>query len=268
MKDITIIVPVHKYDKEIKQMLTNAFNSVKKNVKFYKTVGELSIMVVGPLDVTKHIEEDFGEKYSIKYCVNNGNTDFCSQINFAAEQIDTEHFSILEFDDEYKDKWFKMAHDYFYTNENVSLFLPINILTDTEREQFQFVNEIAWTSTFSNKLGYLDFDCLQDYSSFNLTGGIFNTEDFKAIGGFKPSIKVAFNYEFLLRLAKKELEIFVVPKEGYVHIIGRKDSLTDEYNKTLTRDEIRKWFDLAKTEYAFTQDRKVTIDKIKEEEVK
>ena len=85
---------------------------------------------------------------------------------------------------------------------------------------------------------------------------------------FKPSIKVAFNYEFLLRLTKKELKVYVVPKEGYIHVIGRKDSLTDEYNKTLSREEIKKWFDLAKTEYAFTEDRKTNIDKIKTEVLK
>ena len=189
-------------------------------------------------------------------------------MNFGVEHIETDYFSILEYDDEYNPKWFKMAHDYFYTNESVSLFLPINVITDSEHKQFQYVNEIAWSGSFSNDIGYLDFDCLQDYSSFNLTGGIFNTNDFKAVGGFKPSIKVAFNYELLLRLTKKELKVYVVPKEGYIHVIGRKDSLTDKYNQTLTREEIKKWFDLAKTEYAFNEDRKTNIDKIKTEILK
>ena len=85
---------------------------------------------------------------------------------------------------------------------------------------------------------------------------------------FKPSIKVAFNYELLLRMTKKELKVYVVPKEGYTHVIGREDSLTDEYNKTLTNEEIRKWFDLAKIECVFTEDRKTNIEKIKNEELK
>jgi hypothetical protein len=71
-----------------------------------------------------------------------------------------------------------------------------------------------------------------------------------------------------LRLTKKELKVYVVPKEGYIHVIGRKDSLTDEYNQTLTREEIKRWFDLAKTEYAFNEDRKTNIDKIKTEILK
>ena len=107
-------------------------------------------------------------------------------------------------------------------------------MSNPEHKVFQYINEIAWTNSFSSEIGFLDFDCLQDYPSFNLTGGIFNTKDFNTIGGFDSSIKVAFNYEYLLRLTKKELKVYVVPKEGYVHCVGRKGSLTDEYNNTLT----------------------------------
>lgn len=267
MKDITIIIPVHKIDENDKFVI-NAFESIKKNQETY-TFGKLIPLIVAPNEVLENLGEILGEDYYYHTCRNNsGNVDFCSQINVAVEKVETEYFSILEFDDIYTDNWFKMAHDYFYTNESVSLFLPINVLTDTDHKHFQYVNEIIWSGSFSNDIGFIDFDCLQSYSAFNLTGGIFNTEDFKKIGGFKPSIKVAFNYELLLRMTKKELKVYVVPKEGYIHVIGRKDSLTDEYNKTLTDEEVRKWFDLAKTEYMFTEDRGTNIDKIKNEELK
>ena len=269
MKDITIIIPLHKFDDKIKDLLDGALESIKKNQETY-TFGKLKPLIVAPPAVDKLITEsdilvNFPETMISS---NNGDTDFCSQVNYGADCVNTDYFSILEFDDIYTDKWFKMAHDYYYSNESVSLFLPFNILTDVNHQQYQYVNEIAWTSSFSNEIGYLDYDCLQDYSSFNLTGGIFNTEDFKKIGGFKPSIKIAFNYELLLRLTKKELKVFVVPKEGYIHLIGREDSLTDEYNKNIPREDIRKWFDLAKIECAFTEDRKTSISKIKDEELK
>lgn len=267
MTDITIIIPVHKFNDGIKKLLENAFESIKHNQETY-TYGQLIPTIVGPGDVLEEIGENFGEQVYYHTCRNTGDTDFCSQVNFAAKSVNTEYFSILEFDDVYTDNWFKMAHDYYYTNETVSLFLPINILTDVYHKQFQYVNEISWSGSFSNEIGFLDFDCLQDYSSFNLTGGIFNTDDFKKIGGFKPSIKVAFNYELLLRMTKKELKVYVVPKEGYMHVIGREDSLTDEYNKTLTDKEIKKWFDLAKIEYTFIEDREKNISNIKEEELK
>ena len=268
MKDITIIIPLHKFDDKIKDLLDGALESIKKNQEAY-TFGKLIPLIVAPGEILEKIGEALGETTFYHTCRNtSSDIDFCSQINFAANKVTTDYFSILEFDDIYTDKWFKMAHDYYYSNESVSLFLPFNILTDVNHQQYQYVNEIAWTSSFSNEIGYLDYDCLQDYSSFNLTGGIFNTEDFKKIGGFKPSIKIAFNYELLLRLTKKELKVFVVPKEGYIHLIGREDSLTDEYNKNIPREDIRKWFDLAKIECAFTEDRKTSISKIKDEELK
>lgn len=268
MKDITIIIPVHVYNTNIQTLLTTALKSVENCQKQY-IYGKLPITIVAPKSVIDLIKKDFSNTMeNVLYLVNDGKTDFCSQINFGAKHCKTEFFSILEIDDTYTANWFKMAHDYFFTNESVSVFLPINILTDAEHKHFQYVNEVAWTSAFSNYIGYLDFDCLQDYPSFNLTGGIFNTSDFVKIGGLKPSIKIAFNYEFLLRIAKKELKVFVVPKEGYIHTVGRKNSLTDEYNKTLSNDDIKKWFNLAKSEYAFMEDRGTNIDKIKTEQVK
>jgi len=269
MKDITIIIPVHKFDDNIKLLLTNALKSVKENQENY-TYGKLIPLIVAPGNILEEIGEELGENHFYHNCRNtSGNIDFCSQVNFGVEHVKTEFFSILEFDDAYTDNWFKMAHDYYYTNESVSVFLPINILwTEDVPGQYQYANEIAWTSSFSNEIGFIDFDALQVYPSFNLTGGIFNTEDFKKIGGLKPSIKVSFNYEFLLRLTKKSLKVYVVPKEGYRHVLGRKDSLTDQYNQTLTNEDVKKWFDLAKIEYAFTEDRKVSIDNIKQEEVK
>lgn len=269
MKDITIIIPVHIYNNEVFNLLTTAINSVRTCRKEY-TFGKLPLLIVAPQNVNDELEKNNISSIidNVTTIVNDGDTDFCSQVNKAASCVNTDYFSILEFDDLYNEKWFNMVNDYFFSNESVSLFLPINILTDTEHKHFQFANEIAWTSSFSNEIGYLDFDCLQDYSSFNLTGGVFNTNDFKKIGGFKSSIKAAFNYEFLLRMTKKELKVFVVPKEGYIHMIGRKGSLTDEYNQTLTVNDVKKWFDLAKSEYLYTEDRKINIDKIKTEETK
>ena len=268
MKDITIIIPVHKFDDNVKQMLENALESVSKNQENY-IFGKLIPLIVAPNDVLESIGEVFGETKFYQICRNNENIDFCSQINHAVyNKVETEFFSILEFDDIYTDNWFKMAHDYYYTNESVSVFLPINILTETTHKQFQYLNELAWSRSFSNEIGFLDFDCLQDYPSFNLTGGIFNTEDFKNIGGFKPSIKIAFNYELLLRLTKKEMKVYVVPKECYVHVIGREDSLSEQYSKEIKREDIKKWFELAKIECVFLEDRKTNIEGIKEEELK
>lgn len=271
MNNITVIIPIHDFNEEIAGYLKKAINSVIQNKPFYD--GNLKILLIVAEHILNEIK-NFSTQYitnrQIEYSIisNNMSTDFCSQVNFAAKQVDSEFFSILEFDDEYTSIWFKSVKIYYYTHEDVSVFLPINVQTDAEETFWKFGNEIAWASSFSNELGYIDFDCLENYSAFNITGGVFNTNDFNRIGGLKPSIKIAFNYEFLLRLTNKGLKVFVVPKEGYKHIIMRSNSLTDFYNKAIPSDEVHKWFELAKREYSYTEDRNKDIIRDNIEEIK
>ena len=43
---------------------------------------------------------------------NDGETDFCSQINFGVSKLDTEWFSILEIDDEFSKIWISNFNKY------------------------------------------------------------------------------------------------------------------------------------------------------------
>ena len=65
--------------------------------------------------------------------------------------------------------------------------------------------------------------------------------------------------KFLLRATDKKLKVIVVPKEGYKHLIGRKGSLTSEYEKTISDKDVKKWFELAKCEYPYVKDRNKKI---------
>lgn len=252
MKDIAIIIPVHNLqnDSEI-DLLNNAIDNVKKCQEHYEY--QLKPYIVTPLPLPKKVNE------GCEILINHGKTDFCSQVNFGAQNVKEEYFSILEFDDEYNEKWFSMAHDYFYTHEDVSLFLPINIQIISKEGYRQFANEAPWALEFSQELGFIDFKSLNGFYGFNITGGIFNRDDFNKIGGLKPSIQVAFNYEFLLRLTNKKLKVFVVPKEGYNHVIDRDNSLTDVCANKFTQEEIDKWYELAKQEYLYENDRNIDI---------
>ena len=70
-----------------------------------------------------------------------------------------------------------MFKNYYDTNEDVSVFLPINVLHNAKTNEREFVNDIIWSNGFANQIGYIDFECLQATASFNLTGGIFKTKD-------------------------------------------------------------------------------------------
>lgn len=279
MKDLTIIVPVHDFNETISKFLEKALNSVDNNVETYKE-GDLFVLFVSSLkdeEKIKTLNECIGSKHKFKYEIikNEGKSDFCSQINFGVDKVKTEHFSILEFDDEYTPKWFKMANDYYYGNESVSIFLPVNMFHDDEYNNWQYGNTMALSPTFitqdnndTDEIGIINYQRLEKCSLFNLTGGIFNTNDFIAVGKYKPSIQVAFNYELMLRMTKKGLKIMVVPKEGYLHTMGREGCLTNSYLSTMSESDRDKWFSLAIRECIYDEDRQKDIKNIKTEEVK
>lgn len=260
MKDITVVIPVHIWDEDMEAMLGRALANVSECRSFYD--GNILSMVVAPsaLEGTgiANVKGD-----NIEVVFHQGDSDFCSQVNAAATYITTEYFSIMEVDDTYAPKWFRMFNDYLFGNETVGVFLPLVIQKNVGSDEWMYVNEIPLAHSVSNQIGMIDLDLLKDTSVFNITGGIFNTETFRSVGMYKPSIKVSFNYELLMRIANKGIPIKVVPKEGYLHVFGRKDSLFDIYAKTIPEDEVKEWFELAKREYAFDKDRKKRLPKKK-----
>lgn len=263
MKDITVIIPTvqETYSDYGLKLLDSAVTSARMAADLYKG-GKVKLCIIHPSDI--EIPEA-GRYDDVRYIANSGATDYCSQINEAVRNVDTEYFSILEFDDQYMKKWFRMFDEYFTAHEDVSIFLPINIVKNLETGEMEFVNEIVWAASFSEEIGYVDFGCLENCSLFNLTGGIFKTSDWL---GFKPSIKLAFNYEYLLRATNKKQKVFVVPKEGYHHDIFRNGSLSSEYMETIKDSDVQKWFELAKREYSFDEDRNKTIISDKVDELK
>lgn len=255
MKDITILIPVHKFDETVEQYLLKAFKSVVP-------VGEVSPKTF--IVCTKEIKKDIKKVDKFKDYKNwievDGDTDFCSMINKAVDKCNTEYFSILEFDDMFTSNAFKSIVPYIENSEaKTGIYLTIQELYDVsgnEPEAVGYINEAAWASAFSEEIGYLDIESLEAYYNFNLTGAIIDTEMFKRIGGLKPSIKISFWYEFLLRAIYNENMVYVIPKVCYKHIVNRPDSLTSEYVSSITQEEGAQWIELAQEEYFFKEDRK------------
>ena len=48
----------------------------------------------------------------------------------------------------------------------------------------------------------------------------------------------------------------MIPKVGYNHSLGRKNSLVEQYKAEISKEESQWWFDLAKREYFYKEDRK------------
>jgi hypothetical protein len=262
MKKITIILPIYKMEAEDIGMLNNALYSVED---FHNDV---KITIVCPeILMTKMDSMNFGQKLEVKMVYNTTHkTDFVNQINIGINDCDTEWFSILEIDDEYKKPWFSSMSEYMNRYKDVDVFLPIVKDVNVEGKFLTFMNESLWAYGFSNKQGYLDNDLLLEYQNYQTSGGLYKTQVVKDNGCFKDNIKLTFSYEFLLRLTHHGINIMSVPKVGYQHVNFRENSLfwmykNDEKEK-LTENEAKFWLETAKKEYFFKNKRDVKYTEV------
>ena len=241
MKDLVVIIPMHEFGKENIELLNKAVDSVPQDIKVIlsckKGVDGRKLKGVSErLIVLSEIEGD----------------SFAEQVSTAVDNIEEKWFSILEFDDTYTPIWLDNVKKYIDFMPETSVFMTLEDITDFNNKKYiGFGNAEAWASSFSNQIGYIDNDCLQNYFDFYLTGSIFNTSDWREIGGLKPQIKLTFWYEWMLRLTNKGKNIFVIPKVGYNHNLNRNGSLVNTYRESMSKEEIEWYFDLAKREYFF-----------------
>lgn len=251
MNDIVIIIPIHVIDDDVKRMLPNALRTIPNGVDTRISCA------FGLKDGLKEIIGDFDAE--ILENEEGKNNNFQTLVNRAIDGY--KWFSILEFDDVYTSIWKKNMLEYLDNKPDVSVLMCMQDLADTNSEFIGFGNDAPWASSFSDEIGYLDNECLKSYFDFYMTGSLFNVDDWKSIGGLKESMELTFWYEFLLRATNLGKKVFVVPKVGYVHLVGRKNSLTDMYKNSMSDDEGQWWFDTARHEYFYKEDRKKHYEK-------
>lgn len=253
-KKITVILPIHKINEEYLYMLQNAVTSVEE---FHQDV---KLTIVCPPDVAELLT-DISNKLEYNIIVNEGKTDFCSQLNLGITNCETKWFSILEIDDEYKKIWLPSIYEHMKEYPDVEVFLPIVKDVNVEGKFLSFTNEAVWAYGFTNEQGFLDNDVLLDFQNFQTSGGLYKTEVVKENGLFKDNIKLTFVYEFLLRLTNNSVKIMTVPKIGYQHVNFREDSLfwlhENDENYKMKNDEIKFWLETAKKEFFFKNKREV-----------
>lgn len=255
MKNITILIPAFVNNETDEKFLKNAVESAKSLDE-----NEGKILVIGRKEDLKSVEDD----KRVTCIENEGDTDFCSQIELGLSKCRTEYFSILEMDDTYMKNWFTMFERYRKYVPDVSAYIPLNEAYDfnnLENGPVGYINEAIWASSFSDEIGYIDLECAKNFLNFNLTGAIFNRKDFNDAGGLKKSMKLSFWYEFLLRFLNNEKKAYVIPKVGYNHLFGRPGCVAEQYHKEMDQDEADWWIDLAQKEYIYKKDRNKEYEK-------
>ena len=255
IKKITIILPVHKMDEEDIVMLNNSLSSVED------FRDDVKVTIVCPEKISDTIT--YKGNLEIKILRNTTlKTDFINQINLGINDCDTEWFSILEIDDEYKKPWLSSMNEYMTVFKDVDVFLSIIRDVNVEGKFMAYMNESVWAYGFSKKQGYLDNELLLEYQNYQTSGGLYRTQVIKDNGNLKDNIKLTFSYEFLLRLTHNGVNIMTVPKIGYQHVNLRENSLFWMYknneNLKLAENEGKFWVETAKKEYFFKNKRDVS----------
>ena len=256
MKDITVILPIHILDKEYKEMLSKAVQSVEQ---FHDDV---ILSIVGPKNVVGDLTKaGISDKLDINIIINDGDTDFCSQLNVGIENCKTTWFSILEIDDEYTPNWLPSFNKYKTLFEDADIYLPIVKDINPEGKLLSLTNESVWAYGFSENMGELDNEALLEYQNFQTSGGLYRTSVIKENGMFKSNIKLTFSYEFLLRITHNNVKVMTIPRIGYQHVNFRENSLFWSYKNNeetkLSSEEARFWLDTAKKEFFFKNKREV-----------
>lgn len=257
MKNITIILPIYQLGTDDIEMLHNALLSAED---FHNDV---KVIIVCPIDLKIPISSiDFGQKLEIRIVYNStSKTDFCSQVNMGIDECDTEWFSILEIDDEYKKIWLSSMNEYINSFKDVDVFFPVVKDINVDGKFLNFSNESVWAYGFADRQGYLDNSLLLEYQNFQTSGGLYRTKVIKDKGKFKDNIKLTFSYELLLRLTYNGVNIMSVPRIGYQHVNLRENSLFWKYkndeNDALSEKEAEFWLETAKKEYFFKNKRDI-----------
>ena len=188
---------------------------------------------------------------------------YSEQVNFGIENSSSEWVSLFEFDDEYSSIWFKNVKKYSDIYNDVDAYLPLVVDVDNKGVFAGFTNEAVFAMNFTQEVGYLTNDTLHSYQNFQTAGMVIKKKVFDDYGKFKPSFKLTFIYELLLRLTYNSVKIMTIPKIGYKHVNFREGSIFWNYKngeEILTDDEVKFWIQTAKKEYFFTEDRSIKYE--------
>jgi hypothetical protein len=194
---------------------------------------------------------------------NTGDFDFSSQVNLGVENAKSSWVSVLEFDDEYSSIWFKNVDRFSKSYPEVDAFLPLVVDTDDKGVFVGFTNEATFAASLNSEIGYLTNEVLLNYQNFQSSGMVIKKDTYINNGGFKPSMKLTFVYEFLLRLTYNSANIMTIPRIGYKHMNLREGSIFWNYKngeQKITDNEVSFWIESAKKEHFFTTDRNIKFE--------
>lgn len=261
MSTISVILPIKtrntsNFDEYFDKCIMSLKNQQEK-------INELVIVHTGEDNFKNYVSEYDFEGFNVNIYEHEGEPNFSSQVNLGVEKSTSEWISILEFDDEYSNIWFKNVKNYMSIYQNYNAFLPVVVDVDENGVFVGFTNEATFAANISSEIGILSNDTLLTYQNFQISGMVIKRDIFIQNGGLKPSIKLTFGYELFLRLTQNSTKIMTIPKIGYKHMNLRPGSIFWNYKNGDTRlseDEVKFWIETAKKEFFYIKDREIKYE--------
>ena len=258
---LSIILPIKSSKtRNFDEYFEKAITSIKSQTT---EVEELLIVHTSEESLVNFLTEyDFGT-LNVTKLLWDKTPNYCEQVNYGVKNAKGVWVSLFEFDDEYSSIWFKNVKKYIDAYPDTQVFLPVVVETDEKGVFAGFTNEATFAANFSQEMGFLSNETLQDYQNFQTAGSVIKKQSIEDFGGFKPSIKLTFVYEFLLRLTYNSVQIMTIPRIGYKHMNFREGSIFWNYKNGQNRisdDEVAFWIESAKKEHFFTSDRNIKYE--------
>jgi hypothetical protein len=258
---LSIILPIKSSKaKDFEDYFNKAIESIKNQ---QVGIEELVIIHTPEESLVSHLDGyDFGD-LTVTKLLWDKDPSYMDQVNHGIKNAKGKWISLFEFDDEYSSIWFKNVKTYTEAYPEIQMFLPVVVETDDKGVFAGFTNEATFAANFTQEVGFLTNETLQNYQNFQTAGSVFKKEIIEDFGGFKSSIKLTFIYEFLLRLTYNSVSIMTIPKLGYKHINMRPESIFWDYkfgNNQISENEVKFWVSSAKKEYFFVSDRDIKYE--------
>ena len=259
--NVSVILPIESYKhKNFEELFTASIKSIQNQTT---AVNELVLVHSDEEALTSYLKNFDFSGLTVNLVENTGNTDFSSQMNLGVENAKSDWVSFLEFDDEYASIWFKNVKRYVEAYPNVKGFLSLVVDVDDKGVFAGFTNEATFAASMNTEIGMLTNEVLLNYQNFQSSGMVIKKETYQEMGGFKPSMKLTFVYEFLLRLTYNSVDMMTIPRIGYKHVNLREGSIFWNYKngeQRVTDDEVKFWLDAAKKEHFFIEDRNIKYE--------
>jgi len=253
---LSVIMPIKSsLVKDFDEFFQKAIKSIQNNTT---KILELVIVHTEEKQLVKYLDTFSFDDLTVKKVLYQGESNYASQVNLGIKESSGDWVSFFEFDDEYSSIWFKNVEKYSKYFPNVDVFLPVVVDVDEKGTFAGFTNEASFAANFSQEIGFLTNETLHTYQNFQTAGAVYKKDILNSFGGFKPSIKLTFVYELLLRLTYNSVNIMTIPRLGYKHINLREGSIFWNYKNSdnkMLEDEVKFWIQTAKKEYFFIDDR-------------